>query len=65
MRNTVDIDRTQCRAINREIGETLRTLLSLNPEMPQSLRTHLDRFRGAEDHQSASIVPTMRPWDLS
>jgi hypothetical protein len=64
MRNSVDIDHTHCRAINREIGERLRTLLSVDAETPLSLRGHLDRFRVAED-QSPSIIPTSKPWDLS
>lgn len=62
MRNSIDIDHTHSRAINREIGERLRRLLSVDAETPASLRAHLDRFRELED-QSPSIIPTSEPWD--
>lgn len=64
MRNSIDIDHTHSRAINREIGERLRALLSVDAETPASLRAYLDRFRELED-QSHSIIPTSEPWDLS
>jgi hypothetical protein len=57
MRNDVDIDHIHSRAIIREIGEGLRTLLREELELPASLRTQLDRLRQSEDQESPSIVP--------
>ena len=45
MRNHIDIDLTHSRAIAQEIGERLRTSLSVEPELPDSLRIQIDRLR--------------------
>lgn len=64
MRNSVDIDHTHNHAVNREIGERLRTLLGVDAETPAILRAHLDRFRELED-ESPSIIINSEPWGLS
>ena len=48
MRNSVDIDQTLSRAIIREIGERLHSLLKEEPEIPESLRAQIDRLRKLE-----------------
>ena len=49
MRNRIDIDHTHSRAIVQEIGERLRGFLKVEPELPGSLRTQIDRLRELED----------------
>lgn len=51
MPNRIDIDHIIRRALIREIGERLRTLLREDPELPASLRMKTDRLRRLE-HQS-------------
>jgi hypothetical protein len=61
MRNRIDIDSKDSRAIVREIGERLRAFLKEEPELPGSLRSQIDRLRELEE-QSPSINPAER-WD--
>jgi hypothetical protein len=44
MRNRIDIDSKDSRAIVREIGERLRALLKEGPELPRRLRSQLTGF---------------------
>ena len=59
MRNRVDIDYTHSRAIIREVGKTLQADLKVDPELPASLRTQIDRLRRLEG-QSPPTVSTER-----
>ena len=61
MRNRIDIDSKHSRAIVQEIGERLRAFLQEEPELPESLRTQINRLRELEE-QSPSIIPA-EPWD--
>jgi len=62
MHNRIDIDPKHSRAIAREIGERLRAFLKEEPELPQSLRTQIDRLLELEE-QSPSIIPDAERWD--
>ena len=62
MRNGIDIDPKHSRAIVQEIGERLHAFLKEEPELPESLRTQIDRLRELEE-QSPSIIPAAEPWD--
>ena len=55
MRNRIDIDPKNSRAIVQEIGERLRAFLKEEPELPRSLRTQIDRL-GELEEQSPSII---------
>jgi hypothetical protein len=44
MRNPIDIDHTQSRAIGQEIGERLQQYLRAEPELPTSIRRQVDRL---------------------
>jgi hypothetical protein len=57
MRNHVDIDHAHSRAIIREIGERLRSLLREEPELSADLKTQIERLRELEDQESPSVVP--------
>ena len=48
MRNRIDIDYSQSRAIVQEIGERLRASLEIDRELPASLRMQIDRLRQLE-----------------
>ena len=56
MRNPINVDHTHSRAICREIGERLQQYLRAEPELPVSIRKHVDRFQELEG-KSPSIVP--------
>jgi len=43
MRSPIDIDRTHSRAIRQEIGERLQQYMSVEPELPASIRKHVNR----------------------
>ena len=58
MRSRVDIDEKTSRAIIREIGERLQTIVGEDPKVPASLRTQLDHLRESEG-DSASVVITV------
>ena len=58
MHNRIDIDHRHSLAISREIGERLQASLSVEPELPPSVRNQIERLREL-DGQSPSIVPTM------
>lgn len=45
MRNRIDIDHTQSRAIVREIGERLRGFLTEEAELPTSIGTRMALLR--------------------
>jgi hypothetical protein len=62
MHNGIDIDPKHSRAIVQEIGERLHAFLKEEPELPESLRTQIDRLRELEE-QSPSIMPAAEPWD--
>jgi hypothetical protein len=62
MRNRIDIDSKDSRAIVREIGERLRAFLKEDPEQPGSLRAQIDRLHELEE-QSPSINPSAERWD--
>ena len=55
MRNHIDIDPTHSRAIAQEIGERLRTSLSVEPELPDSLRMQIDRLRRLEGEWPSTV----------
>jgi hypothetical protein len=55
MRNGIDIDHKHSRAIVQEIGERLRAFLKVEPELPGSLRTQIDRL-GELEEKSRSII---------
>ena len=62
MRNRIDIDHTNSRAIAQEIGERLRASLNVDAELPAKHRKQIDQLRRLED-QSPSIVPAAERWD--
>ena len=62
MGNRIDIDPKHSRAIVQEIGERLRAFLKEEPELPESLRTQIDRL-GELEEQSPSIIPAAERWD--
>jgi hypothetical protein len=62
MRNGIDIDPKHSRAIVQEIGERLHAFLKEEPELPERLRTQIDRLRELEE-QPPSIIPAAEPWD--
>jgi len=62
MRNRIDIDSKHSRAIVQEIGERLRAFLQEEPDLPENLRTQIDRLRELEE-QSPSIIPADERWD--
>jgi len=54
------LDSLHCQAICEEVGERLRILLDRDaPELPQQLRSLLDRFAELERVQAPSIVPAI------
>ena len=57
MRSQVDLDRRHCRAIILEIGERLGASLRVEPEIPASYKTQIERLRELDDQESPSIVP--------
>ncbi len=61
MRNPIDLDHKHSRAIVREIGERLATLLKPEPELPPSVRTQINRLRQLEN-QAPSIIPAAEHW---
>jgi hypothetical protein len=58
MRSRVDIDEKTSRAITREIGERLQTIVRVDPKVPASLGKQLGRLRELEG-ETASIVPAV------
>jgi predicted nuclease with TOPRIM domain len=62
MRNRIDIDPKQSRAIVQEIGERLRVFLKEESQLPETLRAQIDRLRELEE-QSPSIIPSAERWD--
>ncbi len=54
MRNRIDLDDMHSRAIAEEIGERLRAILRVEPEMPASLKRQINRLRELE-RQSPSL----------
>ena len=61
MRNRIDIDSKHSRAIVQEIGERLHTFLQEEPELPESLRTQIDRLCELEEHHQS--IPAAERWD--
>ena len=61
MRNRIDIDSKHSRAIVQEIGERLHAFLQEEQELPESLRTQIDRLRELEEQ--SSIIPADERWD--
>lgn len=54
------LDSLHCQAICEEVGERLRILLDREaPELPQHLRSLLDRFAELDHVQAPSMVPAM------
>ena len=62
MRNPIEIDSSHSRAIIREIGERLRTLLEEDRELPAILRSQIDRLRQLEGESQPVAKPTTRWW---
>ena len=58
MRSRVDIDEKTSRAIIREIGERLQTIVGVDSKVPARLGKQLNRLREL-DGESASIVPAV------
>ena len=56
MRNPIEIDYSHSRAIIREIGDRLRTMLKEDRELPASLRLQIDRLRQLE----VELQPNLR-----
>ncbi|MET4278526.1 MULTISPECIES: hypothetical protein [Bradyrhizobium] len=52
MRNPVTPDDLPGRAVATEIGERLRQMLAVQPDLPPSLKSLLDRLRASEDHRA-------------
>lgn len=48
MRNPVNIDYEDNRALRREIGERLQVYLRIEPKLPANLRMQVDRLRELE-----------------
>ena len=44
MRNPIDIDHAHSRAIRQEIGERLQQHIRVEPELPASLKKHVNRL---------------------
>ena len=61
MRNRIDIDSNHSQAIVQEIGERLCAFLQEEPELPESLRTQIDRLRELEEHHQS--IPAAERWD--
>ena len=59
MRNPIEIDYSHSRAIIQEIGESLRTSLKEDRELPAGLRSQIDRLRQLEG-QVAAPQPLQR-----
>ncbi len=56
----LQMDSGHCRAICDEIGDRLRILFDKEPaEIPQRLRSLIDRLAELDGHQAPSIVPAM------
>jgi hypothetical protein len=56
----LQIDSGHCRAICDEIGDRLRILLDNEPaEIPQRLRSLIDRLAELDGHRAPAIVPAM------
>ena len=60
MRNRIDIDPKDSRAIVQEIGERLRVFLKEEPELPGCLRAQINRLHELE---GPSIIPSAERWD--
>jgi hypothetical protein len=56
MRSRVDIDEKTSRAIIREIGEQLQTIVREDPKVPASLGKQLDRLRELEGESAPRAV---------
>lgn len=50
MPKPIHVDSSQSRAIVQSIGAKLQTSLPLDPELPPSLQTYIDRLRRLEAH---------------
>jgi hypothetical protein len=59
MRNRIDIDPKPAEQSFKRSGERLRAFLKVEPEIPGSLRTQIDRF-GELEEQSRSIIAAER-----
>ena len=44
MRNPIEIDHAHSRAIRKEIGERLQQYMRVEPELPASLKKHVNRL---------------------
>ena len=61
MRNPIEIDYSHSRAIIQGIGESLRTVLKEDRELPASLRLQIDRLRQLEGGSQPNVAkPTTR-----
>ena len=57
MRNPIDIEHANSRAIWEEIGERLQQYLKVEPELPASIRRQVERLGGPP----SSIAPDPEP----
>ena len=58
MREHIDIDHKQSRAIVQKIGERLRTALTPEPDVPERLRKQIDRLREMEERSLRDAART-------
>ena len=64
MSQRVLIDETHSMAICTEIGERLRSVLTVDAPMPPRLTALLARLAELDFHESPSIVPGMEAFEL-
>ena len=58
MREHIDIDHNQSRAIVQKIGERLRTSMKPEPEVPARLLKQIDRLREMEERSLRDAART-------
>jgi hypothetical protein len=58
MRNPIDVDHTHSRAIRQEIGERLQQYMRVEPELPSSLKKHVNRLGESDKFGTLQSFPT-------
>ena len=58
MRNPIDIDHVHSRVIRQEIGERLQQHIRVEPELPVSLKKHVNRLGESSKISKLQSSPT-------
>jgi hypothetical protein len=58
MRSPVDIDRVPSQAIRQEIGERLQQYMTVEPELPASIKKYVNRLGESRNISTLQSFPT-------